>query len=292
MSTPPAYGPLLDALRTVRWPSRRVAAGSLPGTHVSRLRGSSPEFTEFRPYRQGDDPRRLDWRLLARSDRAYIRLADDRSILATTVVLDASSSLDFPATSHEKWRRACEITIGLAAVAHASGDPVGLVAAAAGGTVQLPPRTRRGVVAELGQALGALSPAGTAPLAPAFAAARGARLALVTDFLGDADALLRVARERIAAGAEVHAVHVVAEEELDPPGRATLATDPEEPTLRRPLTRGTRDAYLDAFARWREELARDWRAAGAYYTMARTGESGAAVVRRIVTPGAPQRSAS
>src|SRR5687767_16014084 len=90
------YGPLLEALRGVQWPSRRPVGGALPGTHQSRLRGSAPELSEYRPYRQGDDPRRLDWRLLARSDRAFIRLSSDRAVLPTMLVLDASASIDFP----------------------------------------------------------------------------------------------------------------------------------------------------------------------------------------------------
>ena len=75
------YGPLLEAVRGLTWPARRRAGGALPGVHVSRLRGAAPELSEYRLYRQGDDPRRLDWKLLARSDRAYIRLAEDRAIL-------------------------------------------------------------------------------------------------------------------------------------------------------------------------------------------------------------------
>ena len=53
------YGALLDAVRGVRWPAaRRVAAATL-GAHTSKLKGNSSEFSEFRAYRQGDDPRRI-----------------------------------------------------------------------------------------------------------------------------------------------------------------------------------------------------------------------------------------
>ena len=60
------------------------------------MRGISAEFTEYRPYRQGDDLGRIDWKLFARSDRAYIRLSNDRAIFPTMIVLDASASMDFP----------------------------------------------------------------------------------------------------------------------------------------------------------------------------------------------------
>src|SRR5918999_3465257 len=121
-----AYGTLLDDLRGVVWPARRAARGAAAGSHASRLTGASPEFTEYRPYRQGDDPRRLDWKLLARTDRAYLRITSDRATHATWVVLDASASMGYPPDSRAKWEQACALAAGLLAVAHAGGDPVGL----------------------------------------------------------------------------------------------------------------------------------------------------------------------
>ena len=84
------YGALLDAVRGVRWPAARRVMGATLGAHPSQLRGNSSEFSEFRPYRQGDDPRRVDWRLLARSDRAYVRLTTDRATFRTSMIVDAS----------------------------------------------------------------------------------------------------------------------------------------------------------------------------------------------------------
>ena len=55
------YAALLDAVRGIRWLARAVVPGSIPGAHTSRLWGSSAEFTEYRPYRQGDELRRIDF---------------------------------------------------------------------------------------------------------------------------------------------------------------------------------------------------------------------------------------
>src|SRR3954464_10044098 len=116
MATAVSYGALLDAVRGVHWQARRAVTGAIAGTHHSKMRGTSAEFTEYRLYRQGDDARRIDWRLLARSDRAYIRLATDRAVLPTTIVIDASSSMAFPLVSNAKWHQAQQLAIGLAAV--------------------------------------------------------------------------------------------------------------------------------------------------------------------------------
>ena len=281
---------LLDALRGVRWLARRTVAGGLPGAHRSRTRGTAGEFTEYRPSRQGDDPRRLDWRLLARSDRAFIRLTDDHALLATNLVVDASRSMAYPAETLGKWRMACALAVGLAAVAHASGDPVGLLVPDAAGARRLAPRTRHGVVGEIARALAELRPDGEHALAPLLAPlAPGGRLVIVSDFLGEADgdALRTAAASHSAAGGDVYAVHVVAAEELDPPRRAMLAVDPERPQLRRALVDANRAEYVAAFAEWRAAVARRWRETGASFVSVTTDERPDVAVRRVVAPPQP-----
>jgi uncharacterized protein (DUF58 family) len=284
-SSASSYGALLDSLRGLRWPARRRVSGGSIGMHRSRRRGTSVEFTEYRDYRQGDELRKLDWKLLARTDRPFIRLADDDALLRTTLILDASGSMAYPTASLEKWWCAKRLTIGLAAVAHATGDPVGLlVAADMPVRPWLPPRTRRGVLDEVARIIDAVQPTGSAAIAPTLAPLRG-RIIIVSDFLGDAQAMLDHVRTLGAAGHEVSAVHVVAEGELDPPRRSVLLTDSENGELRRPMTTATRATYLAQFAAWRHELRRGWTGAGAVYTMVRTGERADRSVRRVIAGG-------
>jgi len=279
-------GALLDAVRGVKWPALRAVAGAMPGAHHSRMRGVAPELSEYRAYRQGDDPRRIDWRLLARSDRAYIRLAEDRSIVQTIVMVDATASMAFPVESLAKWRTACNLAVGLAAVAHTARDPVGVIIVGGQGVRHLPPRTRRGIVGEVVRALDAATPGGTASLAHALVGAPvRSRIAIISDFLGDADDIRRRAGEIAAAGGEVHAIHVVAEEELDPPGRAMLAVDPEDDAIARPFVGDARAAYMSAFAEWRASLASAWRGEGLTFTQAVTSEPASRVVRRVAGAG-------
>ena len=275
-------GLLLDAIRGVKWPALRSVAGVLPGAHHSRLRGAAPELSEYRVYRQGDDPKRIDWRLLARSDRAYIRLAEDRSTVSTLLVVDATASMAYPERTLGKWKAACDVAVGLAAVSHTSRDPVGLVVVSGDGMRQLPPRTRRGIVGELARALDQVTPHGSRALAPAMSGIRSRiRVAIVSDFLGDAGDVRRRAGEVAAAGGEVHAIHVVADEELDPPAHSFLAVDPEDAALVRPFVAEARTAYLERFAAWRTEVAASWRAEGLSYTVARVSEPASRVVRRV-----------
>ena len=280
------YAALLDAVRGIRWPARSAVRGGIPGAHTSRLRGISAEFTEYRPYRQGDDTRRIDWKLFARSDRAYNRLSNDRAILPTMIVLDASASMAFPVATNGKWKLAAELGVGLGAVARNSGDPVGLVVAGEE-PLLLAPRMRRSVTHEIIRAVSAARPSGNTPLAPSvsIAAQSGGRLVVVTDFLGDSDELLTVASRLVAAGREVHAVHVIARDEIDPSAAAAMVSDPEAPELRRALTTDTRDSYLAAYGEWRDRIAHEFAEAGVAYATAIVGEETTEhVIRRITAP--------
>lgn len=283
----PDYAALLDSVRGIRWPARSAVRGGIPGAHTSRMRGTSAEFTEYRPYRQGDDIGRIDWKLFGRSDRAYIRLSNDRAILPTTIVLDASASMDFPVATHGKWNFATELAIGLAAVARSSADPVGLVIAGHGAMRQLPPRTRQGVIHEMLRAVSETRPQGNEPLSPAITAAIrvSGRIVVIADFLGDADDMLSNAARAIVAGKEVHAVHIVAASELEPPRDVVLVADPEQPDVRRPLNGDGRDAYVKAYAAWRDKIAHDWSDAGISYSMVVAGrETPDHLIRRMAAP--------
>lgn len=281
------YAALLDSVRGIRWPAQSAVRGGIPGAHTSRLRGISAEFTEYRPYRQGDDTRRIDWKLFARSDRAYIRLSNDRAILPTMVVLDASASMAFPISTNAKWMLAAQLGVALGAVARNSGDPVGLVVAQDEEPLVLAPRMRRSVTLEIIRAVSGTLPAGDAPLAPSvsIAAQYGGRLVVVTDLLGDAGELLTVASRLVAAGREVHTVHVIAAEEIDPPSDAAMVSDPERPSVRRALTGETRDSYIAAYAAWRDQIAHEFADAGVAYTQAIVGEETPDhLIRRITAP--------
>lgn len=281
-----AYGPLLDALRGVRWPARRAVSRGAPGTHRSTQRGAGGEFTEYRLYRQGDDPRTLDWKLLARSDRPFVRLSDDRAVLPTWLLIDGSASMAFPGGVGEatrdgtKWWCAQQLAVGLAAVVHAAGDPVGVMVVHGDGVLRLPPRTRSGTVGAIAEALDGCVPGGDGALAdalaPLVAAATGAvRLVCITDALHgslrDHEALLRTVASPLVSGALAECVHVVAHGELDPPMGMHRVHDPEDAAHvdagpMRALSGATRADYRAAFDAFREDVAQRWRGFGAGYT--------------------------
>lgn len=277
------YAELLDALAGLTWPSPlRVRAGD-PGSHRSSRLGTSPEFTEYRVYRPGDDLRRLDWKLYGRTDRPFLRIADDHAALRTTLVVDASGSMRFPVDGYGKWEHACAIALGLTSVAIADGDAVGLVAAAEGGDRVIPPRRRHDMLNDEAALFETIEPAGGVSVTGAVSRFNtAARFVVITDFLGDSERALPALRVAAAGGSEIFAVHVVAASELAPDTRGFLAVDPEPPHLHRAMSATNRDAYMEAFAVWRARIAGEVHAMNGRYVLTSTVEPVRDVVRRVV----------
>ena len=88
----------LSSLEHLRFTTRQRMDGAYSGRHLSRQQGGSGEFVDFREYTSGDDLRRLDWKVLGRTGRRYLRLYQDETNLSCTLVLDASGSRTIPAS--------------------------------------------------------------------------------------------------------------------------------------------------------------------------------------------------
>jgi uncharacterized protein (DUF58 family) len=277
------YAELLDALSGLTWPSQlRVRAGD-PGSHRSTRLGRSPEFTEYRAYRPGDDLRRLDWKLFGRTDRLFLRIADDHAALRTAIVVDASASMRFPTEGYGKWQHACAIALGLTSVAIADGDAVGLTVAGRDGDRAIPARRRRDVLQDIADLFGSITPSGDASVVGALRrSVSEPRLVVITDFLGESENALAALRVAAAAGSEIFAVHIAAESELDPPAQPFMAADPEQPAFRRAMSDDNRQAYLSAFASWRQRVASELHAMNANYVLTSTREPVRDVVQRVI----------
>jgi uncharacterized protein (DUF58 family) len=85
----------LAALEHLRFATRQQIEGSYSGRHRSKQRGGAGEFVDFREYSAGEDLRRLDWKVLGRTGRPYVRLFQDETNLVCTLAIDASGSMQF-----------------------------------------------------------------------------------------------------------------------------------------------------------------------------------------------------
>ena len=109
----------LMAIRNLDLRARAIVEGFWHGIHRSPYHGFSVEFTEYRPYAPGDDPRYLDWKLAARTDRYYIKKFEDETNLRCYLVVDQSRSMMFGSKAWKKldYARTLAATLQVAAVA-------------------------------------------------------------------------------------------------------------------------------------------------------------------------------
>ncbi|USX27401.1 DUF58 domain-containing protein [Oxalobacteraceae bacterium OTU3CINTB1] len=123
---------------------RHVLAGLGHGLHAGRERGAGVEFSEYRAYAPGDEWRRVDWKLLARADRYYVREAERDSHVATWLWLDATASMAEPSREIDgvdKLWFARTVLACVAAIAQRQGDAFGLVVCS-GGKIEFTQATR------------------------------------------------------------------------------------------------------------------------------------------------------
>ena len=107
--------------------SRLVVEGFLSGLHRSPYHGFSVEFSEYRPYTPGDDLRHLDWKVLARSDRRYIKRFEDETNVRVQLLVDLSASMAFGHERSPKSAYALTLAATLARFLAEQRDAVGLL---------------------------------------------------------------------------------------------------------------------------------------------------------------------
>ena len=224
MSTPALLTPEIRArLRQVTIAPRLAGGDRGFGLHASRSRGAGMEFAQYRPYEPGDEPRQVDWKLYARSDRWFVREAERDSPLTAWIVIDASASMAQADAARPAWTRldaARSLAAATMEIALRQGDRFGLAAVNADGlalqAAGAGPRQRDRCLL----ALGALRAGGgwpdVAKLAPLHEriAARDLVL-LLTD--GFDEAALALAGRLASARREVLVIRVLTVEERDFP---------------------------------------------------------------------------
>jgi uncharacterized protein (DUF58 family) len=144
---------VIMSIRSLELRAKLVVDGFRTGLNKSPRHGFSVEFSEYRQYAQGDDPRFLDWKLFARTDRSYIRLFEDETNLRCCIALDISRSMSFSSLSWTKLDYARTIAASLAWLLSRQGDAAGLTLFDSEVRTVIPPRYRPGHLRRLMVAL-------------------------------------------------------------------------------------------------------------------------------------------
>lgn len=263
----------LSRLETLRIQTRRRFLGSRPGGHVSLRRGAGLEFAEYRRYAPGDDLRYIDWNLYGRTDRLYVKQFQEEEDLYTSLFLDGSASMAYPAQDG-KSAAARDITLSLAHVVLASNDAVKLSLLGVDTTPATTPflrgRQRVGTVAEF---LDRYSPAGRASVVESLArqlqqSHHPGKAVWVSDFLfplADVRTGLSLLR---GAGFDLALIQILGHEEIDPPlfpggARLTDSESGEESLVY--FDTQAKQAYMQRLDRHNRELQSSCHQAGVHY---------------------------
>jgi uncharacterized protein (DUF58 family) len=274
------------ALRHLELTITRRLDGLLHGDHEGLVPGSGSEPGESRVYQPGDDVRRIDWNLTARTTIPHVRETIADRELETWVVVDQSPSLDFGTAVCEKRDLALAATAAVGFLTARAGNRLGAVLVRPSGLITVPPRSGRNAVMALLQRV-ATAPRWSTPAkaragGAAFDLNAGLRLVgplasrrglvvVISDFLDPPGWGRRLRTIRVRH--EVLAVEVLDRRELElPPVGLLTLVDPE--TGRRievqTARNRVRERYAAAANGQRVEIARELRSAAVPHLTLRT----------------------
>lgn len=273
--------------------ARFIVEGFLAGLHSSPFHGFSIEFSEHRKYAQGDEPRAIDWKVFARTDRLFIRKYEAETHLACHLLVDASASMGVVGLADEvsaaaepardgarstKLSYAIHLAAALGYLLTRQKDAVGLCILTERLERMLPARARRAHLANLLGVLDATAPSGRTGLARAVAEAlariphRGL-IVFFSDLLTDTADVLEALHHLRFRGHDLIVMHVLdtAEAEFPFEGGYRLV-DPESGDILVVDAAAVRSRYLAALAAWRQELEQRLTAMQADYVALDTGQ--------------------
>src|SRR5690606_6529827 len=263
---PPEVRARLGGLRLAM---RRQANAPGHGVHASRSRGAGLEFAQYRAYEPGDEPRQVDWKLYARSDRFFVREAERESPLTAWLLVDASASMAQADQSRPGWTRldaarslaACVIELALR-----QGDRFGIAAVRGDGLQVVPAGSGARHRDRCLLALHRLQALGTWPdaerLRPLWAAIGADSLMLLLSDCFD-EAPVTLAERLSAARREVAAIQLLTVGERDFPFRGGHRfRDPETGAEILGDGAALRTDFLARFAAAGQALGRRFDAAG------------------------------
>ncbi len=268
----------MQRLNQLALAGRRVVEGATSGMHRSPVKGASVEFQQHRAYAPGDEPRRLDWRLLARTDRTYVRQYNEETNLRALILLDCSGSMEYAGMQRSKraasslreskFEYAAKLAASLAYLMLSQTESVGFAGAGEHAVRWIAPHSGTTQMARIIDALERSTPAGDADLQHRIHEivghlGRRSQVVIISDFFSP----VRLLREALAhlrhRKHETIALRVLDRDELEFPfSNWTQFRGLEGETARLCEPAVMRRVYLDAFARHRRELEQSCRSAG------------------------------
>ena len=194
--------------------ARLVVEGFITGLHRSPYHGFSVEFSEYRPYMSGDPLKNIDWKVLARTERYYVKRFEEETNLKSYILLDASGSMGYSSEKISKFQYACYLSAALAYLMLMQRDAVGLVTFSERLQSYLPPRSVMSYLNQLLKEIDHTETGGKTEIAVTFhdLAERIKRRGLVivlSDLMDDPDSVLSALKHFRHRKHEVIVMHIL-----------------------------------------------------------------------------------
>jgi uncharacterized protein (DUF58 family) len=268
---------LLDAqvlarISSLELVAKTVVEGFLTGLHRSPTFGFSQEFAEYRPYTPGDDPRFIDWNVLARTDRVYLKQYQGETNAALLLLLDASASMGYASRSVSKLDYARYLAASLAYLALHQHDAAGLIVFDEQVRQLVAPSLRHGQLPALLAALEQAQPARRTDITRALEdvsrlVRRRGVVVVISDFYEPADQVVKALRPLSSRRHDLVLFHVLDPAELDPNVRDPVLLDDMETGARMPVGPAESRAYTRRLQEHIEALRRASGTIGADYQL-------------------------
>ena len=259
--------------------ARHIVEGFLSGLHRSPYFGQSVEFVQHREYVQGDDVRRIDWKVWSKTDKYYIKQYEEDTNLRTTLLVDVSESMMFGSGPETKYEYACTIAASLTYLLLRQQDSVGLTTFDADIRSQIPYRSKSTHLHAVLSALDAQDPAQKTSMegilrTVAEQQVRRGIVVLISDLFADRKGLFRGLKLLRHRGHDVMLFHVLDDQELDFEYTGTtkfLGMEETGDLICDP--RSLRQGYLQAMQTFIEDLRRGCARSVVDYQTIRTSQN-------------------
>jgi len=211
---------VVSKLRRIDLKARLVVEGFLTGLHRSPFKGFSVEFAEYRQYMPGDELKRIDWKVYAKTDRFYIREYQEETNLRAYLLLDTSGSMAYKSDKISKLEYASYLAASLAYLLLKQKDSVGLVQFGTKIEKYIPPRQAGAHLTVLLNTLDKIKPGGETDLSKTFhqLAERIKRRGLViifSDLFDAKEKVIKALRHFRHRKHEVLVFHILDRNEID-----------------------------------------------------------------------------
>ncbi|MGH9831575.1 MAG: DUF58 domain-containing protein [Blastocatellia bacterium] len=211
---------VLASISSLELLARTVVEGFISGLHRSPFTGFSTEFAEYRQYMPGDDLRYLDWKLLGRTDRYYIKKYRADTNSQCHILIDASASMRYTTTGISKLQYAQFLGSSLAYLANKQQDAVGLIAFDQEVRTHVPAQSRTGHMQTIFGWMERLEAGNETRLSQMLhlAAERITRrgiIVVISDFYDEPEAIISALQHLRFKGNDVIVFHVLDKNETD-----------------------------------------------------------------------------